>query len=260
MRFLLGLLLSASAWAAPPTVVGNVNYKYAANPSTNVYVSRTSQATTNPCMCMAIWSEASATESVSGVVFAGVNFTKLTATSAVLDGANTKYGVAVWCATGFAAGILGNVSATVTAGDGLVGAVFELEGVNQSSFVGNTGVLALSNAASPNAITITTSAADSLVLSFLGTNYVAWGMTPDSLYTLIYRNDDDAGRNNIGIYYKTYAAAGSTAGSTWTYAANRYTSQALGEILGVAAVAANQPLSPYHSNDLSPRMAPISRP
>jgi hypothetical protein len=261
MRLLLALLLSASLHATPPSVVGNVNYKYSANPSSNIYISRTAQATDNPCMCAGIWGEASASEIVTDVTFAGTSFTLVTRTPAILAGPSTQYGASLWCATGITAGTLGNVSATVSAADGLVGAVFELNGVKQSGFVGNTGIRPLSNAASPNAITITTSATDSIAISFLGTNYAVGGFTIDGLYTLIYNNSDDASRNNIWISYKTYAASGSTVGSTLTYAGTRFNSQVLGELLAaVSAVAASQPLSPYHSNDLSPRMAPITRP
>lgn len=232
MRLLLALFFGvvSSAWGAP-TLTGNVNYAFTTS-AASLAISRTSQATTNPCMCAFIWQEASTNSAITGVTFNGTSFTRVTAVTSVADGANTKYGEAIYCMTGYSSGVLGNVTITVSPNDAMSAFVQEFNGVHQATIGGTKGSLALSNAASPNAITITTTGTDSLVISLLGSGYIAQipSITPPGGYTLVYQNSDDAARNNMAAYYIAAPFPGAV-GATWTYSGNKYTTQLLFELL-----------------------------
>lgn len=242
-KSLLLVMLASTLGATVPSLVGNINYKFTTSAS-SVAISRTTQATTNPCMCAFVWQEASSNSVVTGVTFQGNSFTKVTTVTSVL---NTAYGVAVYCQTGLTAGVLGNVTITVSPNDAMSAFVAEFNDVDQSTPTGAVGVNARSNSASPNAITITTTRIESLIVDLFGTGYIGQlpNCTPEAGFTLLYQNSDDASRNNMAAYYANGPVL-APIGFTWTWSGNRYNTSALFELLA----------APPPTNTITPTATP----
>lgn len=254
MRGLLALLLCVSSLAH--SAISYVGGTSGTNAGVFGTVTLTSQTAPGSNGIMIVAGSGYTATGLSSVDWNGQSFTQLTGVAYV---SGQSYYASLWYL------ITGNSTATADIhciSNGLarqaVTAIY-LSGVNQVSPV-NTYNVGYNGSGTAVVTTITASSSTSALVAAIA---LASGQTASAAAGYTQRQTADEGVTSKGYLYTNLApSVGSQSPSfTETNSAGPLSSLILAEFVAAAsATVASQPLSPYHSNDLSPRMAPITRP
>lgn len=255
MRWLLAIFLCASLPAAP-TFVNKTSGDGSVVPITSTGGSYTASSNSN--VLLLLHSGDFAYAAPSSVTWNGISFTQLDFWA---YSPGNYFGGSLWYAV---VGNPGGATANVVinyggAEDATAWGMLEIKDVNQASPIGSYGHLTIT-AASTLDLPLTTANANSLVAASTS-YYFAVDVTSTTGTFTNQVNDNANYRTNISMDTAPAATAGSYPMTYGYSAGNVFGGGFMVELKAApSATVASQPLSPYHSNDLSPRMAPITRP